>query len=65
MNSSRKIHNFLAQYRFEGIFGFVCAYFPKSKIRIYPNTYVELKYGTCNLKSEVSDHRLGLVVQLS
>ena len=35
------------------------------QIKIYPKTYVELKYGTCYLKNKVSAHRLGLVVQLS
>ena len=35
------------------------------EIQVYPKTYVYLKYGACYLKSEVSVHRLGLVVQLS
>ena len=35
------------------------------QIQIYLETYVELKYGACYLKIEVSAHRLGLVVQLS
>ena len=35
------------------------------QIQIYLKTYVELKYGACHLKNEVSAHRLGLVVQLS
>ena len=35
------------------------------QIQIYSKTDVELKYGGCNLKNEVSTHRLGLVVQLS
>ena len=35
------------------------------QIQMYPKTYVELKYGACYLKNEVSGHRLGLVVQLS
>ena len=35
------------------------------QIHMYPKTYVELKYGTCDLKNEVSAHRLGLKVQLN
>ena len=35
------------------------------QIQFYPKSYVELKYGACILKNEVSAHRLGLVVQLS
>ena len=35
------------------------------QIKFYPKPYVELKYGACILKNEVSAHRLGLVVQLS
>ena len=35
------------------------------QIQIYPKPYVELKYGECYLRKEVSAHRLGLVVQLS
>ena len=35
------------------------------QIQMYPKTYVELKYGACYLKNEVSSHRLGSVVQLS
>ena len=35
------------------------------QIQMYPKTYFELKYGAYYLKSEVSAHRLGLVVQLS
>ena len=35
------------------------------QIQIYLKKYVELKYGACYLKNEVSAHRLGLVVQLS
>ena len=35
------------------------------QIQMYPKTYVELRYGACNLKNEFSAHRLGLVVQLS
>ena len=34
-------------------------------IQMYPKTDVELKYGACNVKNEVSAHRLGLVVQMS
>ena len=35
------------------------------QIQMYTKTYVELKYGVCYLKNEVSGHRLGLVVQQS
>ena len=35
------------------------------QIQMYPNTYVELKYGACYLKNKVRAHRLGLVVQRS
>ena len=35
------------------------------QIQFYPKPYVELKYGACILKNEVSAHRLGLVRQLS
>ena len=35
------------------------------QIQIYPQNYVEPKYGAFNLKNEVSAHGLGLVVQLS
>ena len=35
------------------------------QIKMYPKTYVELKYGACNLKNKFSAHRLWLVVQLS
>ena len=35
------------------------------QIQMHPKTYAELKYGACNLKKEVSAHRLGLVIQLS
>ena len=35
------------------------------QIQIYPKIYVELKYGECYLKNEVSAYILGLVVQLS
>ena len=35
------------------------------QIQFIPKPYVELKYGACILKDEVSAHRLGLAVQLS
>ena len=35
------------------------------KSKFTQKIYVDLKYGACNLKNEVSAHRLGLVVQLS
>ena len=35
------------------------------QIQMYLQTYVELKYGACYLKSKVSAHRLRLVSQLS
>jgi hypothetical protein len=35
------------------------------QIKIYPKTYVELKYGACYLNDEVSAYGLVLVVQLS
>ena len=35
------------------------------QIKIYPKTYVKLKYGACYLKNKVIAHRSGLVVQLS
>ena len=35
------------------------------QIKMYPKTYVELKYGACYLKNKVSANRLELVVQLS
>ena len=42
--------------------------FPKIRhiqIQIYPQTYIEPKYGAFYLKNEVSAHGLVLVVQLS
>ena len=35
------------------------------QIQIYPQNYVEPKYGEFNLKNKVSAHGLGLVVKLS
>ena len=35
------------------------------QIEMDPKTYVELEYGACYLKNEVSARRLGLMVQLS
>ena len=35
------------------------------QIQIYPQTYIEQKYGVSYLKNEVSAHGLVLVVQLS
>ena len=35
------------------------------QIQFYTEPCVDLKYGACILKNEVSSHRLGLVVQLS
>ena len=37
----------------------------RRQIHMYPKTYVELKYGACNLKNKVTAHILGLVVKLS
>ena len=45
----------------KGIFGGIWCI----QIQFYPNPYVELKYGGCILKNNVSAHGLGLVVQLS
>ena len=46
---------------FRGTFGDIW----RIQIQFYPKPYVELEYGGCILKNEVSAHRLGFVVQLS